>query len=216
MELVPTAEEVMALLRETGALRFGHFVWRNGLHTGQYLETALAMRYYRHNKTLSIGLSRLLRANAECRAILPELSIVSATPAGVPIAYGLCEALRARQVYWAEREHPGEPLRFRQYLEQKPGEKVLLVNDVLRTGLMIEEARRLLIAHGAEVVALAVLVTQPNPATLDFSPLPLYTLATLNEGYYASESDCDLCRRGVPVEKIGADLRLPRAAAARV
>ena len=40
---------------------------------------------------------------------------------GLPVAYGVCEALRAKQVYWAEREHDGEPLRFRQFLEPQAG-----------------------------------------------------------------------------------------------
>jgi orotate phosphoribosyltransferase len=59
------------------------------LHTDITLETALAMRYHRSAKTLSVGLSRKLRANSELRALIPELSIVSATPAGLPVAYGL-------------------------------------------------------------------------------------------------------------------------------
>ena len=88
MELVPTPEEVLELLRQTGALRQGHFECLNGLHTDLNLETALAMRYHRHAKALSVGLSRRLRANPEIRAVIPELSIVSATPAGLPVAYG--------------------------------------------------------------------------------------------------------------------------------
>ena len=81
-----------------------------------------------------MGLSRLLRANPEIRAIIPELSIVTPMTGGLPVAYGVCEALRARQVYWAEREHDDEPLRFRQFLEPQPGEQVVLVDDILRTG----------------------------------------------------------------------------------
>ena len=101
MNLVPTHDEVVALLRETGALREGHFESPNGLHSNEYLQVALAMRYYQHAKTLSVGLSRLLRANAELRAIIPELSIVAPATGGLPVAYGVTEALRARQVYWA-------------------------------------------------------------------------------------------------------------------
>ena len=66
--------------------------------------------------------------------MMPELSIVAPATAGLPVAYGVCEALRAHQVYWAERENDNEPLRFRQFLEQEPGEKVVLVDDILRTG----------------------------------------------------------------------------------
>ncbi len=112
MHLVPTQEEVVALLRDTGALRDGHFEYPNGLHANEYLQVALAMRYYQHARTLSVGLSRLLRANTELRAMIPELSIVAPATGGLPVAYGVCEALRAHQVYWGERDEgvPGSPL----------------------------------------------------------------------------------------------------------
>src|SRR5512137_1282659 len=113
MHLVPTQEEVVELLRQTGALRDGHFEYPNGLHADEYLQVALAMRYFQHAKTLSVGLSRQLRAHPEIRAIIPELSIVAPATGGLPVAYGIAEALRAHQVYWAEREDESEPLRFR-------------------------------------------------------------------------------------------------------
>ena len=144
MELIPTHDEVVDLLREAGALRTGHFAYPNGLHSKDYLQVALAMRYFQHAKVLSVGLSRRLRANSELRAMIPELSIVAPATGGLPVAYGVCEALRANQVYWAEREVPEQPMRFRQFMEQHHGEKVLLVDDILRTGNKLqatEEAR---------------------------------------------------------------------------
>ena len=83
------------------------------------------MRYYQHAKVLSVGLSRLLRANPEIRAIIPELSVISPDTGGLPVAYGVCEALRAHQVYWADRKEEHAPMNFRQFIQQQPGEKVL-------------------------------------------------------------------------------------------
>jgi len=203
MELVPTQDEVLALLRHTGALQRGHFECLNGLHTDINLETALAMRYHRHAKTLSVGLSRLLRANPELRALIPELSIVSATPAGLPVAYGLCEALRARQVYWAEKDGAGVPMRFRQFLEPVAGEKVVLVDDILRSGALLAEASALLEARGAQVAALAVLAYQPTPKTRGFGSIPLYYLAKIDASYYDDAGSCELCRRDVPLYRVG-------------
>src|SRR6267378_430706 len=130
MHLVPTQEEVVVLLRRTGAIRDGHFEYTNGLHATEYMQVQLAMRYFQHAKVLSVGLSRLLRANSEIRAMIPELSIVSPDTGGLPVGYGICEALRAHQVYWAERDDDGLPLRFRQFLEQTLGESVVLVDDI--------------------------------------------------------------------------------------
>jgi orotate phosphoribosyltransferase len=202
MHLVPTQEEVIGLLRQTGALRDGHFVYPNGLHANEYLQVALAMRYYQHAKSLSVGLSRLLRAHSDIRAAIPELSIVTPATGGLPVAYGVCEALRAHRVYWAEREEGRDDLRFRQYLEQVPGEKVVLVDDILRSGRRLKELKALLEANGAAVMALAVIVYQPTPKTPDFSPLPLYYLAKMDASYYADASSCELCRRGMPLEKV--------------
>jgi orotate phosphoribosyltransferase len=165
MQLVPTQADVVTLLEQTGALRRGHFEYPNGLHANEYLQVALAMRYYQHAKTLSVGLSRLVRANPEIHAAIPELSIVAPATGGLPVAYGVCEALRAHQVYWAERENESEPLRFRQYLEQVAGEKVLLVDDILRTGTKLTQLRKLAESSGAQVMGLAVVVFQPTAKT---------------------------------------------------
>src|SRR5215467_8113300 len=109
MHLVPTQEEVVALLRRTGGLREGHFEYPNGLHANEYFQVALTMRYYEAAKILSVGLSRLLRANSEIRAMIPELSIVAPATGGLPVAYGVCEALQAKRVYWAEGSRENDP-----------------------------------------------------------------------------------------------------------
>lgn len=202
MHLMPTQEEVVRVLRDTGALRDGHFEYPSGLHSNEYLQVPLAMRYYQHARTLSVGLSRLLRANPEIRAMIPELSIVAPATGGLPVAYGVCEALRAKQVYWAEREDESQPMRFRQYLEQHPGEQVVLVDDILRSGSKLSEMKTLLESRGATVVGLAVIIYQPTPDTRNFGPLPLYYLAKLDARYYADAAHCDLCRRGVKLEKV--------------
>ena len=202
MHLLPTQDEVVRVLRDTGALRDGHFEYPSGLHSNEYLQVPLAMRYYQHARTLSVGLSRLLRANTEIRAIIPELSIVAPATGGLPVAYGVCEALRAKQVYWAERDDEGQPMRFRQYLKQHPGEQVVLVDDILRSGSKLSEMKTLLESRGATVVGLAVIIYQPTPDTRNFGSLPLYYLAKLDARYYADAAHCDLCRRGVKLEKV--------------
>jgi len=203
VELVPTNEEVIALLVESGALRRGHFEYSNGMHANEYLQVALAFRYFQHAKLLSVGLSRRLRADPEIRAMIKELSIVCPNnTAGLPIAYGVCEALRAHQVYWAEKENESAPLRFRQFVDPAPGEKVLLVDDVMRSGRRFTELRDLLTSKGAHVVGLAVAVYQPAPTSATFGDLPLFYLAELDAVYYKDAGSCELCRQGVPVEKV--------------
>jgi orotate phosphoribosyltransferase len=202
MHLLPTQDEVVSVLRETGALRDGHFEYPNGLHSNECLQVPLAMRYYQHARLLSVGLSRRLRTNSEIRAMIPQLSIVAPATGGLPVAYGVCEALRAHQVYWAEKNDDGRPLRFRQFLEQTPGESVVLVDDILRSGSKLSQMRELLESRGATVLGIAVVIYQPTPKTTDFGSLPIYYLAKLEATYYTDAASCDLCERGVPLERV--------------
>ena len=202
MELIPTQKEVLGIIQETGALRSGHFEYKDGIHTAQHLEPALAMRNFHNAKVLSVGLSRLLRANSEIRSMIPDLSIVAATVGGLPVAYGLCEALHARQVYFTEKEKRNAGMHFPQYVEPKPGDRVLLVDDILRSGRLLHEAKALIESRGAEVVAVAVLFYLPTPKTAGFGALPLYYLAELEITCYADARSCELCKRGVPVQQL--------------
>jgi orotate phosphoribosyltransferase len=190
------------MLRETGALREGHFEYPNGMHTDEYLQVALAFRYYQYAKILSVGLSRRLRGDPEIRAMIKELSIVCPNTGGLPIAFGVCEALRTHQVYWAEQDTDTSPMRFRQFIEPEKGEKVLLVDDILRSGRRLTELRNLVESKGAQIVGLAVAVYQPNPTVASFGNLPLFYLAKMDASYYKDSSSCDLCKKGVPVQKV--------------
>jgi orotate phosphoribosyltransferase len=183
MELIPTQDEVIALLRRTGGLRTGNFEHPNGLRTKEYLQVALTMCDFQTSNILSVALSRKLRSNSDIRALLPNISIVAPATGGLPVAYGVAEALRARKVYWAERDSPTDRLHFREFLKLDPGEKVVLVDDIYRTGSKLTELKRLVEAAGGEVVALAVIVQQPAPGAVDFGALPFYSLAFLNIPY---------------------------------
>lgn len=202
MNLIPTPDEVMKLLEETGAMRHGYFHYPSGVRSNQYLQLALAMRYYQNAKTLSVALSRKLRQNTEIRAIIPQLSVVAPATGGLAVAYGIVEALRASQIYWAEEDIEGQPQRFRQYVEPKQGEKILLVDDILRTGTKLTAMKRLVEKHGGEVVGLAVMVYQPTPKTPSFGDLPLFYLAKLEPRYYNESEAAELERTGVEFEKV--------------
>ncbi len=200
MKLLPTDLEVVELMRQTGALRRGHFIYPDGTYTNEYLQVALAMRDYHNAKILSVALSRKIRANTELRAMIPRLSIVAPATGGLPVAYGVVEALGAKSVYWAEEDVERQPQRFRQFVEPAPGDKILLVDDILRTGRKLLALKALVESYGAEVVGLAVMVYQPWPDTPDFSPLPLFYLAKL-ESFAAKE---------VPPELRGAETAITK------
>ena len=200
MHLLPTPEEIVRVLNDTGALRHGHFELPSGKHTNQFLQLPLALRYYQHNRTFSVALSRLLRANPEISAQVSELSVVAPASAGLPVAFGVSEALRCRQAYWAENE--GGRLRFRQYMEDHQGEKVVLVDDTLRTGRKLRELKTLLEGQGASILAVAVVIYQPYGSEVAFDHLPLYSLARLDAELFGDAASCRLCRAGKQAEKV--------------
>lgn len=182
MELLPTQEEIVELLRETGTLRRGHFVYPDGSYTNEYLGMPVVMSNYKHAKVLSVALSRKIRANTEIRAMIPNLSVVAPATGGLPVAYGVVEALGAKRIYWAEAgdgDHRA-PEKFREFVAPQRGEKVLLVDDILRTGTKLSKLKAVVESYGAEVVGVAVMIYQPWPDAPDFAPLPLFYLAKLD------------------------------------
>ncbi len=201
MDIIPSQEDVIAILRQTGALRDGHFELPTGRHTSHYLQMPLALRYYQDSKMLGVALSRLLRSDVEIAKYLPRVSIVAPATGGLPVAYGVGEVLQAEQIYWAERQPDGS-MQFRQFMEDHHSERVILVDDILRSGKMLQEMLRLFEKQGAKVLGLGVIVSQPSADTVDFGPLPIYSLARLQLTYYNDAASCELCKQGLPVQKV--------------
>lgn len=197
MDLIPNETEVRAVLEGTGALRQGHFRHPGGTHSDLYLQIPLAMRHFAESKMLSVALSRLLRQDDAVRRAVPNVSVVVPATGGLPVAFGVAEALRASQTYWAEKNEAGD-LELRQFLEIHPGERVILVDDILRTGRKLTQLRALVEKAGAKVLALAVLVHQPFENCAEFPQLPLFKLLTL-EPHYWQAKQCPLCAQGKPV-----------------
>lgn len=202
MNFLPTQDDVIRILRETGALREGHFEYPNGLHSNEYLQVPVAMLHYEHARSLSVGLSRLLRANSEIRPIIPELSIVSPGTGGLPVAYGICESLGAKRVYWAEREKKEDSYRFRPFIQPEKGEQIMLVDDILQSGVNLRDLKKTLDDCGAQVIGLAVIVHQPTPQTVDFGDLPFYSLARLQAKYFTDAAACSMCETAQPLTKV--------------
>ncbi|MGH9485567.1 MAG: phosphoribosyltransferase family protein [Terriglobales bacterium] len=201
MDLIPSESQVREQLEQTGALRPGHFRHSSGTHSDVYLQIPLAMRYYSESKMLNVALGRKLRQDDAVRRSVPNVSIVVPATGGLPVAFGVAEALQASQTYWAEKTDGGN-LELRQFVEIHRGERVILVDDILRTGRKLTQLRKLVEDAGAQVLALAVLVHQPFENCANFDDLPLFKLLTLAPHYWTAK-DCPLCAQKVPVIEVG-------------
>src|SRR6185369_13526107 len=171
VQLIPSPEQVTQLLGETGALREGHFEFPTGQHSSHYFQMPLAMRYHGNARVLNVALSRLLRKEPEVLAALPNCAVVAPAAGGIPVAFGIREALNADQIFWAEKNEGR--YHFRQYLDAR-GLKCILVDDIVRSGRVITEMLRLIQEAGAEVVAIGSLV-QFKDSHFDTGGIPYYS-----------------------------------------
>src|SRR5215470_9051437 len=197
VQLIPSAEQVCDLLRETGALREGHFEFPNGFHSNHYFQMPLAMRYHGNARVLNVALSRLLRREPEVLAALPDCAVVAPAAGGIPVAFGVREALDADQIFWAEKEEG--KYYFRQYLDAR-GLKCILVDDIVRSGKVITHMVELIHQAGAEVVAVGSLVHFKD-SHFDIGDVPYFSLIDVDARFYPAE-ECPLCRAGEPVQKV--------------
>jgi orotate phosphoribosyltransferase len=117
-------------------------------------------------------------------------------------------------VYWVERDGPAGPVQFAQFLRPCPGEKVLLVDDVVRSGRHLAEAAQLLQSCDTTVEGIAVLICQPNGTAISFGQIPVLSLASAPAPRYWNAVDCPKCRRGEPVQGEAHDLLREAAACA--
>src|ERR1051325_10118882 len=191
VQLIPSSEQVTELLRETGALREGHFEFPTGQHSGHYFQMPLAMRYHGNARVLNVALSRLLRREPEVLAALPDCAVVAPAAGGIPVAFGVREALNADQIFWAEKDDGR--YHFRQYLDSR-GIKCILVDDIVRSGKVITQMVDLIRQGGAEVIAIGSLVHFKD-AKLDTGDIPYYSLLDVDTQFH-SPGDCPDCKSG--------------------
>lgn len=186
VNLVPPPEKVMEILVQTGAYRKGHFVYPNGKHASHYFQMPLAFRLYDTAKILSVGLSRLFRMEKSIAKQLPKVAIVSPSPAGIMVAFGVREALSAQQIYWAEVEDGKR--QFRQYVSDYEFNPVIIVDDINRSGRAIRETVELVKEVGSEVIGIGT-IAKFEDAPTEFDGIPAKSLLTFDVNFYGTEEE---------------------------
>lgn len=204
--LIPDSEEVMGILKKSGAYREGHFVYPSGRHTPHYFQMPLAFRYYDTARVLAVALSRKLRLEKDISSALPKISIISPSPGGIPVAFAVREALSADQIYWAELDTDGKR-RFRQYVNKGEVYPAVIVDDISRTGGAINETVGLLREMGTKIIGCATIVRfSGSPAQLEVpdgdDPVPVLSLVEFDAKWYEDGQDCTDCGKDAPVEHV--------------
>ncbi len=183
-----TSDDVLEIYKKTGALLTGHFLLSSGLHSDRYLQSALVLQ----QPDLATKLCAALANNFTDMKI--DLVIAPAL-GGVFVSHETARALGVRALF-AERVN-GE-LVLRRGFSIKPGERVLVVEDVITTGKSTKETINVAAKAGGVVVAAGSLVDRSN-GKADIG-VPYKSLVTLDVPTYTPET-CPLCKSGsVPIK----------------
>ena len=173
-----TSDDVLAEFRGAGALREGHFVLSSGLHSPVFLQKNLVFMD-------TARCARLCKALAEkiVAAVGPVDVAISPAVGGIIPGYETARWLGVPSMY-VERE--GGTFKLRRGFHVEPGQKVVMVEDIVTTGLSSRECIAAIQASGGEVVAAACIVDRSG-GRADVG-VPLVALATLDVPAYAADA----------------------------
>lgn len=183
-------EKVIDEFKQTGALLEGHFQLTSGLHSNVYLQCARVLQF--PEKAEAFG-----RAIAQKFATAGIQLVASPAIGGIVIGHEVARALGARFI-WTERES-GE-MTLRRGFAVSPGERTLVVEDVITTGGSTRETIEALKSAGADVVAAASIIDRSG-GSVEVG-VPRVALATLKV-LSVEPSICDACKMGEPAVKPG-------------
>ncbi len=180
--------DVIEILKECGALLEGHFLLSSGRHSNRYCQCAKLLQHPdKAEKVVSVIKDRLKD--------MPIDLIVGPAMGGIIVAYELGRQMGKTAIF-TEREN-GE-MTLRRGFEIKPGQKVIIAEDVVTTGKSSLETAKVIEAFGGEVIGICSIVDRSNGQ----ASLPVYGAVSLDIQSF-EEKDCPLCREGIPCIKPG-------------
>ena len=172
-------DEVLNEFRASGALLEGHFLLSSGLHSGHYLQCARVLMNPARAEKLARALAEKLPADLRRRLT----KVVSPAMGGVIIGHEMGRALGLEAMFV---ERPSGTFELRRGFSLQPGDKVLMVEDVVTTGLSSREAIAAIEAAGGEVVAAACLIDRSSgKARFD---IPFHALVQLDVPTYTADA----------------------------
>ena len=185
-----TNEEALSLFRQTGALLEGHFVLRSGLHSRQFFQCALALQQMPIVERFGRALTDKVRPLGAATVVAPAMG-------GLVIGQEVARQLGLRFIFVEKEEGR---LALRRGFQITPGEKCLIVEDVVTQGGRVRETLEIVKAHGGEVVGVAMLVDRSD-GTVNLGA-PAFSLIKLHvEAFPPDNLPPDLAR--TPASKPG-------------
>ena len=179
-----TRDDILKLLAEVGAVRQGHFELSSGRHSGTYIQCALVLQFPQHAESLGRALGEIFRDHTIACVVSPALG-------GVLIGHEVARTLGVRALF-VERDRSGQ-MALRRGFELKPGERVLVIEDVWTTGGSTRETIGVVEQEGGLAVAAGALIDRSG-GRLELN-VPARALIEMDVPSYEPD-ECPLCRAG--------------------
>lgn len=186
--------DVLAILQAIGALKRGHFLFSSGRHGDVYLEKFDLLRNPVATSDICVGFAKQFRDERIDVVVGP-------TTGGILLAFETARQMGVAAAYAERSSEAGTAREFRRGTTFAPGNRVLVLDDILTTGGSVRETLKALEPHAVEVVAVGVLVDRSG-GKVQLADVPLFALATQDIASW-DPSECPLCREGAPIIKPG-------------
>jgi orotate phosphoribosyltransferase len=174
-----TRDEILEEFRAADALLEGHFILSSGLRSSRYLQCARVLMDPQRGARLAEALAAQIPADLRAQIT----AVVSPAMGGVIAGHEMARALGVEAMFV---ERPTGTFELRRGFRLNPGQKVLMMEDVVTTGLSSREAIRAIEEAGGQVIAAAALVDRSN-CTAEFE-VPFFSLLQLDVPAYAPDA----------------------------
>jgi orotate phosphoribosyltransferase len=184
------SDEIIQIFRDAGTILEGHFLLTSGLHSPVYWEKFRVLQYPQYTEKL-------------CRLIAEHFKkdraqvVAGPTTGGIILAFEVARQLGVKSIF---AEKNGDGRSFRRGFTINPGERVLIVDDVLTTGGSVVEVIEAVKKLKGNIIGIGVLVDR-SEQTKDFG-VPLFSCVRSQTVTYHA-GDCPLCAAGVPLVRLG-------------
>ena len=187
------ANDILAVMRASGALKEGHFLLSSGRHSDRYVEKFDLLRQPEATSQVCTLIADRFRDRG--------VDVVAGpTTGGVILAFEVARQLGVAAAYAERASGSGTAREFRRGTRFAQGARILVVDDILTTGGSVRETLQALNRQPVEVVGVAVLVDRSSEG-IDLG-VPLHSLATMDIATWEPET-CPLCARGIPLTRPG-------------
>ncbi len=187
------SDAVLKIFKDSEALLEGHFELRSGLHSPDYFQCAMVLRFPRLAAKLCDSLVETMQ-----KADLGKVTgVIAPAMGGIVVGHEVARALDVKSIFAEKQDNK---LVLRRGFKIKPGDRYVVAEDVVTRGGRVQETIDIVTGLGGVVAAVAVLVDR-SAGKASF-PAPTFSLLRLAPVVY-EPGVCPLCAKGVPMDHPG-------------